>query len=333
MPHSRPASQILTLAVLPLLLCMIFIMSSGCGHSSDSQWEDPSNLREQWVSPYQFDAMVVPTDGSPGILSDYAIELTFETDEGSLQLRCDAANHGRGEVDVQVKRVSTGPDGEVVTDATFKLDCYELHHHITVLMNNNWGQSLPVWADVTLWIPTGKPVDSGGPYGVCVKAAYEDSSETSGLWSWCGNTTVFDSGTEQNAGGTVRYEPYTSGEFAGFDNYVIFPIYGVPWKAFATYSAGGEDYFELIDTTTGEGSRILYENRCERIIRLIGGCEFTTWQLYHWSALTTDSTCETGAAFTSDMPLPFYYYVKIMEAGSVKTNITWSMVSLSLRDD
>jgi len=257
----------------------------------------------QWAA-YAFDETVTPKSGGSGKIKSFTIDSVY-TEEGKVrEFTIEGTYLGTETTQIGTQKMVTSstPPYMSTTNVTTSLECYKVKHHVTVVKDETGGTH-PAWADITVWIPTAEFGTSVSYFWIYPKATYADSDGHTGEWSYY-LTETMQSDT------TASYLPVSEGDFYGYDDWMLFGLYGWGWYWFEPFSEGGQQ--ELKEATWAYGG---CSYSCSKGSKAIGSYSFTSW--------TLDANCTgegyTGGykgTFSADLPLPLYLRVGGSSAGT-----------------
>lgn len=300
--------------LLFLVIALLAIVSlAGCGGNKNGGTDNNTNGNgggngsdtAQWAA-YSFGDTIKPSSGGSGKIKSFTIDSAYTEDSKTREFTVEGTYLGTETVGIDTQKMVTSstPPYITTTNVTTSLECYKIKHHVTVVKDETGGTH-PAWADMTVWIPTANFGTSVSYFWIYPKATYADSDNHTGEWSYY-LTDAMKNDT------TASYLPVASGDFYGYDGWMLYGLYGWGYYWFQAYAEGGQQQLRVSSWS-------------------YGGCSFTctkgpkTVGSYTFSAWTLDASCSgqgySGGykgIFSSDLPLPLYFKVGSSGDGSSK---------------
>ena len=298
-----------------LLIAVLLVLSlAGCGRGNgdkDNNGDgngngngDGNGTEATYWAAYRFGDTVQPSSGGSGLIKTFIIN-SKDTENGKLrEFNIEGTYLGKENAQIATRKTTmvTSPSYSTTEEnITASLDCYKVKHRVTVVKDETGGTH-PAWAEITCWIPAEDLETSTIYFWLYPKAEYVDSDGRQGGWSYYVTEAMQNAANNPPANTTIYYTPVTTGDgdFYGYNNEVLYGLYGWGWIYFQAFAEGGGYKLEEADVHTATWSY-----SCDKVDKTIGGYTFHAWDV-EWSGTSGTGTGSWEAIFSADLPLPIY---------------------------
>jgi hypothetical protein len=311
-----------------LVIALLAVVSlAGCGGGNNGGTDNDTNGNgngdgngtetAQWAA-YAFGDTVKPNSGGSGKIKSFTIDSTYSDEGKARKFAIEGTYLGTETTQIATQKMVTSSTPPYITtsNVTTSLECYKLKHRVTVVLDET-NETHPQWADITIWIPTADFGTSVSYFWIYPKATYLDSDGHKGEWSYY-LTEAMKNDT------TASYLPVTEGDFYGYDDWMLFGLYGWGYYWFQGFAEGGQQQLRVATWAYGGCSY-----SCSKGNKTIGSYTFSAW--------TLDASCtyQGGSGgykgiFSHDLPLPIY--LKVASSGEGSSNyFEYTLTGLQLQ--
>jgi hypothetical protein len=294
--------------ILLVVAVLVVVSLAGCGGNNggtDNTTNGNGNSTEtqQWAA-YAFGDTVKPASGGSGQIKTFTIN-SKTTEDGKLrEFNIEGTYLGKENAQIATLKtvMVTSPSYSTTEEnVTTSLECYKVKHRVTIVKDET-GDTHPTWAEITCWIPTGDLETTSMYFWLYPKATYEDSDGRQGGWSYYVTEAMQNAADNPPANTTIYYTPAQVGDsdFYGYNNDVLYGLYGWGWIYFQAFAEGGG-----YDLEEAHVSMPTLSYNCTKVDKTIGGYTFHAWSV-DWSGSSGGSSGSWKAVFSPDLPLPIY---------------------------